>query len=99
MSNQFPETQGEMGMFTVLEVRGPLVKLMWWDENDKEIDNVYAGHLNEPSLEVGSVHMMELIALGGLLKIGFCSPAYEQFDVEYGPDNGDDEFFGDGHLH
>jgi hypothetical protein len=99
MPNQFPETQGVMGMFTVLEVRGPLLKLMWWDQDDEEIDNIYAGHLNEVSIEVGSVHMMELVAVGGLIKIKFCSPAYEQFDVEYAADEDEDGLTGDSRLH
>jgi hypothetical protein len=75
---ELPVWEGIMGMFTVLEMRGPLLKLAWWDFDDKELDNVYLEDGHEPSIEVGSVHMMELVLRGGLLKVGFCSPAYDE---------------------
>jgi|GEM_PF-3794626 len=67
-----------LGMFKVLEIRGPMAKLADWDANYKEINNVYVADVIEPSFAVGGLHMMELVLRGGLLKVEFCSPAYEE---------------------
>lgn len=74
------------GMFRVLEIRGPLLKLAWWDRHDQEIDHVFIGEVNEPSLEIGSMHMMHLMLSGGLLKVQLCSPAYDECDIDFEED-------------
>ncbi|NJM10134.1 MAG: hypothetical protein HC883_04435 [Bdellovibrionaceae bacterium] len=73
-----------MAMFRVVNIQGPLLTLCCWDLDDKIIPNVYLGEQpDDPEVDIGSVHLMNLVLSGGLWRVTFCSPAYEEVDNHF----------------
>ena len=72
-----------MAMFEVLKINGPMMSLSCWDLDNQVFNNVLAADVHEPSLEPGSVHLMNLSLNGSMWRVRFCSPAHQPAEDDF----------------
>lgn len=82
-------------MFEIIAVRGAFFDALCWDTGDKEIRGIYSAGKFDEELQPEDVYMLDIRLSGGLWRVYWASPRYDECPMPTCMEDHGDEAYGE----